>query len=203
MRAEWWSKRGIERNPDEFYVYYHAIARVLQPRVIAEIGVWWGYALMAMATGTLFPHQHNTVCDIYPDCSVHGRSLFHVYGFDNESYPGAEHCLDWAAKCFNEINVPNTMLHCNSRQFDTAGLPTMLPVDLFSVDGEHSYQDAYKDLVLADKVMNKNNPDCALLVDDVGWALSVRDSCEDFAKEFGWQTHYLPTLKGTCVITLK
>lgn len=203
-RAKWWSQRGIERHPDEFYVYYHAIARVLKPRVIAEIGVWWGYALMAMVTGALYPHQTNknqiAMCD-HPSArwSI-PAPVDHVYGFDNESYPQAEHCLDWAAKCFNEIGVPNSMLHCDSRQFDATGLPPMLPVDLWSVDGDHSYQAAYKDLVLAHKYAS---PACVMLVDDCGWALSVRDACDDFAEKFGYDVWMLPTLKGTAVLERK
>src|SRR5689334_16223407 len=36
-RAEFWRLRGIERNPDQFYPMYYAIARCVKPRVIAEI----------------------------------------------------------------------------------------------------------------------------------------------------------------------
>lgn len=198
-RAAWWSARGIERHPDEFYVFYHAIARILRPRVIAEIGVWHGYALMAMVTGSLYPDQKGHKCNLGIDCNLHsGPSVLHVYGFDNESYPGAEHCLDWCSKCLNEIEVPNTMLHCDSRQFDATGLPPMKKVDMWSIDGDHSYQAAYKDLVLAEKYANDK---CVYVVDDCGWALSIRDACDDFAAKYGYDVMMLPSLKGSSVLS--
>ena len=194
-RAAWWSARGIERHPDEFYPVYHAIARITKPRVIAEIGVWWGYALMAMTTGALYPYR------VQPEWSSNPSDVVeHVYGFDNESYPGAENCLAWCGQSFDQIKVPSTMLHCDSRQFDGVGLPPMKKVDLWSVDGDHSYQAAYKDLVLAEKYASER---CVMIVDDCGWALSVRDACDDFAAKYGYDVMMLPTLKGTCLLTRK
>lgn len=184
VRAAWWAQRGIERHPDEFYPIYHAVARLVKPRRIAEIGVWWGYALMAMVTGTLAagtPNDNITVA-----------------GYDNESYPGAEHCLDWATKAFGDIGVNAAMIHCDSRQFDGKGLPVE-NIDLFSVDGDHTYESALKDLILAHNAMS-TNPEAAIIVDDVGWALNVRQAVEEFCETFHWRPMWLPTLKGSAVL---
>ena len=40
----------------------------------------------------------------------------------------------------------------------------------------------------------------AIIVDDVGWALNVREAVEQFCFEQHWQAMWLPTLKGTAVL---
>jgi predicted O-methyltransferase YrrM len=185
QRAAFWKVRGIERHPDEFYPTYYALARVLKPKRIAEIGVWWGYALMAMVQGSL-------------QSLVVQPAEMHVYGYDNESYPEAGSCLSWAAKAFDLMAVPSTMVHCSSRDFDRKGLG-LDDIDMFSVDGEHSYEDALLDLQLAEPCMT-NRPGATIIVDDVGWALNVRQAVEEFCREKGWDALWLPTLKGTAVL---
>lgn len=187
-RAAWWKERGLVRSPDEFYPYYYALGYLMRAKCIAEIGTWWSYALMAMATGAKYATGR------YPE----------IWGFDNESYPGAENCLQWARDRFTELGITHHMIHCDSRDYDVTGLPVPPDsVDIFSIDGDHSYQSAFRDTVLAGPCVRNGG---IMIHDDVGWALNIRDAVDDFTDDnpnwsYDPHTDILPTLKGSLIVT--
>jgi hypothetical protein len=184
-RYEWWKQHGILKDPDDRYPFYYAIAKQLQPIIIAEIGVFYGYSLMCMAKGAIAGGVRN----------VPGENVT-VNGFDNEQYaPG---CLEWARQGFMLDRIA-----CNLMKMDTQAqqaLPLSM-VQLSSIDGDHSYESAMHDLRLMEPCMvPRPRLDAVHIVDDIGWALSVRQAAEDFAREFGYRIMYLPTHKGTAVL---
>src|SRR3990167_4589261 len=52
-RYEWWKHRSILKDSEDRYPYYYAIAKQARPIIIAAIGVFYGYSLMAMAKGAI------------------------------------------------------------------------------------------------------------------------------------------------------
>lgn len=187
-RAEWWKHKGILKNPDDRYTYYYAIAKQVRPVIIAEIGVYYGWSLMAMAKGAIAGGVRNE-----------RGSNTTVNGFDNEQYaPG---CLEWARQAFMEERIA-----CNLMKMDTqqqSSLPLHM-VQLASVDGDHTYESCLHDLELMEPCMvPRPRTDAVYIVDDTGWALSLRDAAEDFARKYDYEVMHLPSHKGTTILTRK
>lgn len=185
-RYEWWKHKGTIKNPDDRYTYYYAIAKQVRPIIIAEIGVFYGYSLMAMAKGAIAGGVKN----------VRGCNTT-VNGFDNEQYaPG---CLEWARQAFMEERIAANLMSMDTQKVDS--LPLHM-VQLASIDGDHSYESALHDLKIMEPCMvPRPRLDAVYIVDDTGWALSVRDAAEEFADEFGYDVMHLPTHKGSTVLT--
>jgi predicted O-methyltransferase YrrM len=166
----------VERNPDEFYPYYFAIGKLLAPRRIAEIGVWWGYSLWAMAMGA----------------RAGGRKDVEVHGYDNETYnPG---CLAWAREAFMKAKIPYNVAHMDSQKVD---LFPFYDVDLYHIDGDHTYEAARHDIRCAWQGLGAKG---VMIVDDVGWHPGIRQAVEEFAASHPVRLMLLPTLKGMAIL---
>lgn len=186
QRAKWWEKRGVVRNPDEKYPWYWAIAKQVKPLIIAEIGTYWGYSLMAMAKGAIAGGVKN----------VSGQNVS-VNGFDNEQYaPG---CLEWARNAFLMEGIAHNLMFGDTQ--DMKELPLHM-VNLFHVDGDHSKESCAHDLELAERTMvPRPRRDAVILVDDVGWTLGVREATESFAAKYKYDIVWLPCHKGLALLT--
>lgn len=185
QRQEWWKWKGILKDPDDRYTYYFAIAKQCRPIIIAEIGVYYGYSLMAMAQGAIAGGIRQ----------VPGEAVA-VNGFDNEQYaPG---CLEWARQGFMDENIMCNLMHMDTQK--QTSLPLHM-VQLASIDGDHTYESAFHDLELMEPCMvPRPRLDAVMIVDDVGWAMSVKNAAIDFAAKYGYQIMWLPTHKGTAVL---
>lgn len=184
-RYEWWKAKGILKDPDDRYPYYFAVAKQCRPLIIAEIGVYYGYSLMCMAQGAMAGGVRN----------IPGENVT-VNGFDNEQYVFG--CLEWARQAFMDERIACNLMHLDTQK--AKSLPLHM-VQLASIDGDHSYESALHDLRIMEPCMvPRPRLDAVYIVDDVGWALSVRQAAEDFAKEFGYSVIMLPTHKGTAIL---
>ena len=187
-RYEWWKHKGIIKNPDDRYPYYYAIAKQVRPVIVAEIGVYYGYSLMAMAKGAIAGGVKN----------VRGQNVS-VNGFDNEQYaPG---CLEWVREACMQERIACNLMKMDTQKVDA--LPLHM-VQLASIDGDHTYESCLHDLRIMEPCMvPRPRMDAVYIVDDTGWCLALRDAAEDFARDFGYDVMHLPTHKGTSILTRK
>jgi hypothetical protein len=159
------------------YAWYWAIGRVVMPRSMAEIGVRFGYSGVAVSKGC-------------------GR-LESFTGFDNESYvPG---CLTVA-----HVNLLGRVRAAAMYRIDTQAIESDLGdelprtgVNLFHIDGDHTFNGADKDLWLAQRGTKQGG---FILVDDIDWHPEVKDAADGFCEREGYTPVYLPTFRGLYVI---
>jgi hypothetical protein len=160
------------------YAWYWAIGRVLQPRTVAEIGVRFGYSALAIAKGA--------------------EEATGYYGFDNESYVPGCLAIAWRAlkRCY-----PMTF----TNRTDTQGVThdsflDLLPsygIDLFHIDGDHTYEGAHNDLLLA---LAGTTEGGYILIDDVDYHPEVRRAADSFCMDGSRTPLYLPTFRGLYII---
>lgn len=157
------------------YAWYWAIAQVVQPYVLAEVGVRFGYSLKAMLDG-------------------HQASL--VYGYDCEQYePG---CLDVVRRWTPAYRGTTVHLaNVNTLEVDDFGLND---VDLFHIDGDHSIQGAYTDLEKAARCLSDTG---VMLLDDVNTPCcpGVKAALQLFCLDHPFEYEILPTVRGLAVVT--
>lgn len=127
------------------------VARKYAPTKIAEIGVRCGYSAWAMLQAM-------------PDAEF--------YGYDNYSYKPKEVC-----ECAQEYLLEG--YNWNVWEMDSQKIKqiNIENIDLFHVDGDHSYAGCYHDLELAYKSIAKNG---VILVDDTKLVPEVAQACLDF-----------------------
>jgi hypothetical protein len=160
------------------YAWYWAIGRVLKPRVLAEIGVRFGYSALAIAKG------------------ADGLRSFH--GFDNELYVPGSITRAYDALC---LYAPvDCAIHNLDTQTVEGDLGHWLPrtgVNLFHIDGDHTFNGADKDLWLAQRGTKQGG---FILVDDIDWHPEVKEAADQFCEREGYTPVYLPTFRGLYVI---
>lgn len=164
---------------DKYSVKY-AIAKMAKPKVIAEIGVRAGYSAWAMLKAV--PH-----CKYYgfDDCSDENNSewklgfdaLAHTESLLNDKYPDAF----------------VTMKKLNTQSVSDIGIKE---VDLFHVDGDHSYHGCMHDLYLA---MWSISDDGIIMIDDYDYLQTVKMACDEFALKTGMTMMHIPSARGECV----
>lgn len=151
-----------------YYVWYQAICRVVQPAVIAEIGVRFGYSLYAMASG----------CEKPPI----------VYGYDNGSYEPT-----WLEVSERNLKpMVGAGLILRQRDTQTRDELPFGPVDLFHVDGDHSTPGALCDLYLA---LRHTRTGGLILLDDVDFLPDVAKAAAIWRHVLPANL-YVPTRRG-------
>lgn len=130
---DWWMIRGMTPSSWTYQILY-AIARRTRPWLVAEIGVGWGYGLMAMAKGARDAG--------YTDITVNG--------YDDEVTPG---CLEWARECLMAERIGYNLSHSTSAQYTASGLP-LSGIDLFHLDADYSGAALRHDALLAAKTLS-------------------------------------------------
>jgi predicted O-methyltransferase YrrM len=128
----------------------HDIVKELAPKRIAEIGVRCGYSAWAMLQAA-------------PQATF--------YGYDNYSYKPKQIC-----QCASEYLLEpydTTIAEADTQLIQDLGIRD---IDLFHVDGDHSYAGAYSDLELAYLTLSENGK---MLVDDTA-VQEVAQACIDF-----------------------
>lgn len=162
------------------YAWYYAIAHHFRPRRIAEIGVRFGYSATAMMKGSL-------------DAGV-GKVDY--AGFDNGNYiPGS----NWVFR--NSLSTSAIAHRVNAQLFDLNtqncnGL-AVDSIDLFHVDGDHTYAGAIHDLNLAREVTRDGG---IILVDDVDCIPDVTEAARDWVGQNDLEYFVMPSLRGHMVI---
>jgi len=126
------------------------IVKELAPKTIAEIGVRCGYSAWAMLQAA-------------PDATF--------YGFDNYSYKPRQVC-----QCASEYLLKDYNTEITEKDTQETKNLCLTDIDLFHVDGDHTYAGAYHDLELAFKTLSENGK---ILVDDTS-VNEVAQACVDF-----------------------
>jgi cephalosporin hydroxylase len=163
------------------YAWYAAIASFYKPKSIAEIGCRFGYSLKAMIAGAVHFHEPKDLV---------------IQAIDNESYePG---CLDVVVSMLTDLQVGLFSIVEIDTQKQELGLEWK--VDMFHVDGDHSIQGAYADLLAAKENLTETG---VILVDDIDTAVcpGVAAAAALFLREFSeFKYDYYPTFRGLVVL---
>jgi predicted O-methyltransferase YrrM len=154
------------------YAWHVAIGAAVRPEEIGEIGVRFGYSLYSLARGA------RTSSGVSPQ----------LWGWDAECYvPGS-------------IAIAKAALgdHANLCPVNTQNLTALScpPLDLFHVDGDHSFAGCSHDMALAWAVLR---PGGVMLVDDVSFIGDCRDAVSRFAASNKITYAVLPTFRGTAL----
>jgi predicted O-methyltransferase YrrM len=165
---------------ENVYTWLYAIAAVVQPRSIAEIGVRYGYSAVALLHGA--------------------RHATSYYGFDNETYvpgslrvaAGALQALPAAGDAASRLQW--CLVRCNTQREERL---LCAPVDLFNVDGDHTEAGCLHDLHLAHAA---TRPGGWIVVDDYDYHPEVRRAVQQFIVEHDCAWGYLPTYRGAIVL---
>ncbi|MEZ5964212.1 MAG: CheR family methyltransferase [Planctomycetota bacterium] len=140
---------------DNYYPVYEALARYLQPRRILEIGTRFGYSLVPLVLGALAQRPRH----------------LQVLSIDMESYDNAFPCSsqEVARRNFEACIGPR----CGDTEVEVdfvvgdshaVQLPESWRFDLIHVDGDHSEQGAFLDIVDS---FARLQPGGVMIVDDI------------------------------------
>jgi hypothetical protein len=157
---------------NNYYKWYYSLAQELQPHKIAEIGMRFGYSLFAMIRG----------CDNAPS----------VFGWDNQSYREGSVGITWH-KLHPYVDDLN-LFHVDTQYCNDLGVRD---VDIFHVDGDHTYKGTMHDMYLAWKSLKGNG---VLLLDDVDYCIDVSKAGADFAEEKSLELKYVKSFRGMYII---
>ena len=124
---------------DRTYPTYHAIAELLNPHSILEIGVRFGYSLASLACGA-------------------GPGV-KVFGIDPEQYEKDSNAR--ASASLKLLGVEAQLFLGDSKNFDVTGCTGQTSFGLIHIDGDHTTEGALQDLQRYASFSDR------LLVDDV------------------------------------
>lgn len=160
-----------------YYGLYHALALKIQPKIILEIGVRFGYSAI---------------------CLLHGsRGKASFLGYDFEHWPGsndfAEHTLKKLTSGAVRLVRTNTQAHVSLPL--TEGFT---PVDLAHIDGQHDVAALWHDLDLVHPLLGRPG---YILVDDVADP-NLRFAASKWADVNGLRSHELGSLRGHLLLTV-
>lgn len=158
------------------YAWYHAIGSVLKPRVIAEVGVRFGYSLRSLAAGA------------GPDALL--------IGYDSQQYVADSN----VTAHLSLKRFPNPFVLFGVNTTHTKGSINARGVDLFNVDGDHNEGGALSDLHDATRCLS---PGGVMLIDDITFIPEVKRAADRFCMERGIEFFDLPTFRGLRVIASK
>ncbi|MDE1946202.1 MAG: class I SAM-dependent methyltransferase [Patescibacteria group bacterium] len=159
----------------EIYAWYAAFSKAVKASVVAEIGVRYGYSLWAMA-----------------------KTAEKAYGWDAERYiPNSNAHV----RRYFSGKIDLELLTC-----DTQNVSRLVcePVDVFSVDGDHSTFGALRDIDLAYQVVR---PGGWILIDDIQGLYytteqdtAVRTAADIFIERYRLKHFFIPTYRGMYAI---
>ncbi len=129
---------GLYTN-DRTYPTYHAIAAVLKPRSILEVGVRFGYSLASLAAGAGPGAQ--------------------IFGVDQETYEKGSNAQ--ATASLKLLGIEAQLFLSDSKTFDIPARTGRTRFDLIHIDGDHTAEGALHDLLRYMQFTDR------LLVDDV------------------------------------
>lgn len=164
----------------EHSCYYHAyvaVAQVLKPESILEIGVKRGYSLVSLFRGF--------------------NGIRRIYGIDTQGWvPDSQRMAREnlrAAGYAGELTLPVV----SSRGYAKM-LPQVPPFDLIHVDGDHSYDGAYRDILEYWPLLREGG---SMIVDDLQMIAVAKALVDALPKLVGVKGHfYFPTGTGWWVV---
>lgn len=192
---------GAAKQPgDEWFIDYHdtyawyrAIGRAKNPSRILELGVRYGYALVAMAKGAM----DNSMF-------VHGIpiSIPVLTGIDSEfdgiaSNEIARSNINWICPCYG-IDCPHRIIKIDTLVLDPLSIADRAPFDIIHVDGNHSMVGIERELWIADTLIAA---DGWILVDDIDTP-HVLNAALQFAVKQELNCVHIPTFHGMVVIPM-
>jgi predicted O-methyltransferase YrrM len=165
-------------SSNNYYRHYYGLSRLIEPRVIAEIGVLYGYSAYSMIKGSGVAEQ--------------------VYLIDNDSYVrgSLERAWEKLERKFPHVAINAIMM--NTRLYE--GIGEAGAVDLFHVDGDHSYNGCAHDLELARKSVRKGG---IILIDDIDFYETVKRAADDWCERYGYEPWYIKTYRGLYVVKMR
>lgn len=159
------------------------ICKRIKPNIIAEIGVRAGYSawsfLKASPEAKYFGFDANN--------GKHGGQ-----GGENGCY------FEWAKHILKQFNVE--LIELNTQETNNLSISN---VDLFHIDGDHSYDGVIHDLNISLKTLSKNG---YILIDDIDYIPEVGNAVKQWIEinkskiEFA---EYLKTYRGDYLIKIK
>ena len=176
----------IEKDRDWFtkicdkYSVKYAVAKMVKPKIIAEIGVRAGYSAWAFLKAC-----PSSIYYGFDDCSDENNPEWKL-GFN-----ALVHTESMLSDKFQESIV--TMKNINTQSVSDLGIND---VDLFHVDGDHSYHGCMHDLYLAMWSLSENG---VILIDDYDFLQTVKMACDEFASKTGMTMVHIPSARGECV----
>ncbi len=181
FKKDWMYEKDKEKFNQwkKYYEIKHKIASDIKPKVVAEIGVRAGYSAK---------------------CFLECASDAKFYGFDYYVHKWAngfnnDELHKHALKLLNEYDC--TIKKVNTQEEDGLGIND---VDLFHIDGDHSFKGAYHDLKIALPALSK---DGYILVDDIDYVKSVKKAADSFVEDYDLNCEYIKSLRGEYLIWRK
>ena len=130
------------------YNWYYAIGACYEPRGIMEIGVRYGYSLLAMAKGARLRDP---------------EALIVLHGIDNEA-DGVESNAIAAHGIMAETGVAPIIMRKSSTESLSSPFINTIRFDIVHVDGDHSPEGVETELTIAQRLVRKGG---IILVDDM------------------------------------
>lgn len=164
---------------DQYSVKY-VVSKMAQPKRIAEIGVRAGYsawAFLKACPSSIYYGFDDCSDENNPDWKLGFNALTHTESMLSDKFP--------------ESIV--TMKNVNTQSVSDLGVND---IDLFHVDGDHSYHGCLHDLFLARQALSENG---IILIDDYDFLQTVKLACNEFKNKSGMTMMYLPSARGDCV----
>jgi predicted O-methyltransferase YrrM len=170
-----WLKSDEALLIPRIYREKHALALLLQPRTILEIGVRCGYSAAAFLTAAT-------------------EAQYVGYDADTTRFGGFDGALVFAKRMLASRFPSRTRIITQDTQ-KLDKLPFQY-ADLVHVDGDHSYEGCWHDLTMAAPIAHW------ILVDDITFQPAVGQATRDFIGRFGYAALELPTVRGDMLIEM-
>jgi predicted O-methyltransferase YrrM len=154
-----------------YYTWYYFLARMIRPRKIVEIGSYRGYSAYSFFKGA-------------------GKGV-KILGIDNGSY--GENIFEVERK-LRDLGINFQGVEGDTQKIESLNITN---VDLFLVDGDHSYGGAIHDLGLAERCTGESG---VIIVDDIYSYKDVERAVEEFMKNGKYMRINLPTYRGLAVL---
>lgn len=170
-------------NLKKFAPYYkvkYEICKSIMPFKIAEIGVRAGYS----AWSFLQASPESVYIGIDANNGTHGGGKGGLGGTYKK----------WAKQLLSQYNC--TFIETDTQKIET--IPGLTDVDLFHVDGDHTFKGVQHDLDLAFATLNKTG---YILVDDVDYIEDVAKGVEDWIlRRPNVKADHIQSLRGEVLI---
>ncbi len=188
---------GAAKQPgDEWFIdhhdtygWYRAIGAAKEPKRILELGVRYGYALIAMARGAMNDDLHAMPVLTGVDSEFDGIESNTI------AHRNIIHCV-----CYGHgAGCPHKILKLDTQILDPLSLVDRAPFDIIHVDGNHSVDGVQKELAIADALIAK---DGWILVDDVDTP-HVEKAALEFCARNSIKPVFIPTYHGMLCCPVK
>ena len=187
---------GLGSQQFRQYEVKYEICRQVAPKKIAEIGVRAGYSGWTFLQAC--PDAEYIGFDAVGGDRFEKLKHWHGASFDPKTKEPDMEYAKWAISLFEPYNAK--LICMDTQKVDSLEVEG---IDLFHVDGDHSFEGCHRDLDLASRTLS---PGGCLLVDDYDYLKTVRravDTWIDANKEQIEQTKYFKSFRGEMLVTMR